>query len=420
MDDAALAGVVLHCNVYARASPENKIRIVKALQSHHQIVSMTGDGVNDAPSLKAANIGVAMGITGTDVSKEAAKIVLSDDNFATIVHAVREGRRVWDNLVKVFLYNLPTNFAQGLVVFFSFALGMKESPLTPIQVLYVNMIISVSLGGALSFEPEEDGIMTRKPRDSALPLVSKYIMFRTLWLTSAMVVAIIGIFNWAHDGKHYPVGQARAVAFTLLVISSVFYGLNCRSTTEFSLGPSLLRPNKAFWFSFLLVPTMQAIIVHIGPINQFFSCESRDVANGQCVTMGSLEWGPIIGIAVALFLLVELEKALKPTLWDHVLGPFFAHALQCLPSWHPTAHEKGTEGSYKFYATSASFHGVATKVSHGGAPSARDHPAEKPGSRFSARSLRAKAHSHNLGLSSSPLPVVAEEAKGELRGPAAV
>jgi len=412
MDDAKLADVVLHCNVYARASPENKIRIVKALQSHHQIVSMTGDGVNDAPSLKAANIGVAMGITGTDVSKEAAKIVLSDDNFATIVHAVREGRRVWDNLVKVFLYNLPVNFAQGLVVFFSFALGMKEAPLTPIQVLYVNMVISVTLGGALSFEPEEKGIMERKPRSSNTPLVSKFLLFRTFWLVATMVVAIIGIFHWAHEpeskgGKGYTVGQSRAAAFTLLVISSVFYGLNCRSQNEFALGSSLLRPNKVFWFSFILVPVMQAIIVHIGPINEFFSCEARDVAVGHCKPMGALEWGPIIGISVAIFLLVELEKKLKFTLWDKVVGPYFSHALHWLPDWHPTAHAKGTEDKYKFYATGASFHGVATNVGRGGAAKPEDHPAEKPGSRFSARSLRAKAHSHRLGLTPAGLSTVA-------------
>ena len=404
MSDEQLAAVVLTCNVYARASPENKIRIVKALQSHGQIVSMTGDGVNDAPSLKAANIGVAMGITGTDVSKEAAKIVLADDNFATIVLAVREGRRVWDNLRKVFLYNLPTNFAQGLVVFFSFVLGMKKSPLTPIQVLYVNMIISVSLGGAISFEVAEEGIMTRKPRASNKPLVGKHILFRTFWITSLMVVAIIGIFEWSLS-LGYEVGQARAAAFTLLVTSSVFYGLNCRSVHEFALGRSILRPNKTFWFSVVFVMTLQAIIVHVDGINKFFSCEAEEINHlprTQCVTMGGLEWGVIFGISIALFFLVELEKALSPLLWNPILKPLFARAFGSCGGCrkiNPLHHSEGTEGDFRFLATSASFHGVATRVGSKRTVTVSDPSAEsadKPAARFSSRSLRTKAVSSRL------------------------
>ena len=336
--------------------------------------------MNDAPSLKAANIGVAMGITGTDVSKEAAKIVLQDDNFGTIAEAVREGRRVWDNLKKVFLFNLPTNFAQGLVVFFSFVLGMKEAPLTPIQVLYVNMIISVTMGGALSFEMEEKGIMERKPRRSNEPLVDSKIMFRTLWCTATMVVAIIGVFQWSLS-VGFVVGQARAHAFTLLVITSVLYGLNCRSSSEFALGPSLLRPNVAFWCSFVAVPALQAILVHVAAINQFFSCESHDIKEGHCAPLGKVEWGLIIAVSVLIFILVELEKAFVLPLMSgaelHV--PCFFH------------HAEGEEEKFKFLATASSFHGVAhlNKATH--APMK-----EVDKGRFSSRMLTGKVASMRM------------------------
>jgi magnesium-transporting ATPase (P-type) len=309
MSDSELAARVVQCNVYARASPDNKIRIVKALQSHKQVVSMTGDGVNDAPSLKAADVGVAMGITGTDVSKEAAKIVLQDDNFATIVKAVKEGRKVWDNLQKVFLYNLPTNFAQGFVVFFAFVLKMHHSPLTPIQVLYTNMVLAISLGIALSSEVPEAGVMDRKPRSSSLPLVSPHIVLRTLWVTSTLVVAILGFFQWAQS-QGFDIGRARAGAFTLLVVSSTLYGLSCRSTVEFALGPSLFRPNVFFWVSFLCLLGAQAFIVHTEGVNRYFSCEGDEVLHGQCSPMGTEEWAPIALISAAVFFAVETEKAL--------------------------------------------------------------------------------------------------------------
>ena len=303
------------------------------------------------------------------------------------------------------------------------------------------MIISVTIGGAISFEVAEDGIMERKPRKSSKPLVGKHIMFRTFWVTAVMVrgslscaaslevsgrlfyplppapsqkvVAIIGIYEWSIRALGSDVGKARAAAFTLLVVSSVFYGLNCRSVHEFALGKSLLRPNSAFWISFVGVIGIQALIVHVSGINQFFSCESEEIAAGHCTTMGGTEWGVIFGISIGLMLLVEAEKALSPLVWNPILKPFFEHAfgwmagpcsrVNCLH------HDHETEGNFKFYATSASFHGVPTRVGHGSARTVSDHPIEKAGSRFSTRALAAKAVSARLGLT-GPSAIAASSA----------
>jgi hypothetical protein len=197
-------------------------------------------------------------------------------------------------------------------------------------------------------------IMLRKPRRSSEPLVSTAIVFRTLYATAVMVIAIIGIFKWSLSLGN-TVGQARAAAFTLLVISSVFYGLCCRSTTEFALGPSLLRPNKVFWASVVGVPALQAIIVHVAPINQFFSCEAIDSAHGHCQPLGMLEWGVILAVATFIFLLVELEKAF---VLPHILNAdwHFPHIFH---------HVEGEEDKWHFLATSASFHGVShLKTTH--------------------------------------------------------
>jgi len=175
MSDGSLDAVVLKCSVFARASPENKLRIVRALQRRGQTCSMTGDGVNDAPALKAANIGVAMGVTGTDVAKEAAGMVLADDNFATIVRAVAEGRRVWDNLVKIMMYNMPVNFAQGFSVLMALVIDLQANPLTAVQVLYVNCITSVTLGLMLAAEPAEPSVMSIPPRRKDKRLFGKMV-----------------------------------------------------------------------------------------------------------------------------------------------------------------------------------------------------------------------------------------------------
>merc|ERR1712176_687569 len=164
LTDDEMKVAVKKYNCFARSSPENKIRIVKALQAEGQICGMTGDGVNDAPALKAADMGVAMGKEGTDVAREASEMILADDNFATIITAVREGRVVWDDLRKVLLVNTPINNAQGMSVLFGMLLGLKESPLSPIQVLYCNLICAVTLGFVTAVEPPEDGIMDQPPR----------------------------------------------------------------------------------------------------------------------------------------------------------------------------------------------------------------------------------------------------------------
>ena len=195
--EAALDNFVMCCNVFARSSPQNKIAIVKSLRRIGQTASMTGDGVNDAPALAAADIGVAMGITGTDVSKEAAKMVLADDNFATIVVAVSEGRRVWDNLVKILLYNMPVNFAQGLSVFFAYIIpGVETVPLTAIQVLYVNMITSVTMGLMLAMEPAEPAIMDRPPRRRGKRLFGRMVGWHCVYVSGLLIVCVLSVFQY--------------------------------------------------------------------------------------------------------------------------------------------------------------------------------------------------------------------------------
>jgi len=241
LDDGRFDEAASSTNVFARVAPEHKIRLVRSLQGGGEVAAMTGDGVNDAPALKQADIGVAMGITGTDVSKESADIVLADDNFASIAAAVEEGRRVYDNLVKALAFVLPTNIGEALIVllavaFFPVIDGAPLLPVQPTQILWINMVATVTLALPLAFEAREPGLMDRPPRDPKAPVLDRFLLIRTVVVALLMTAGAIGLFLFAYYGqvgRGVPAAQALAAAQTMAVTSivlfQIFYLIECRS-----------------------------------------------------------------------------------------------------------------------------------------------------------------------------------------------
>jgi cation-transporting ATPase F len=216
--------------VFARVSPEQKLRLVEALQARGHVVAMTGDGVNDAPALRQAGIGVAMGAAGTEVAKDAADMVLTDDDFATIEAAVEEGRGVFDNLTKFIAWTLPTNIGEGLVILVAIMLG-AALPILPTQILWINMTTAVALGLMLAFEPKEAGIMTRPPRDPREPLLTRALMMRILLVSTLLVAGSWWLFQW-EQANGVPLAEARTAALNLFVVVEAFYLFSCRSLTR--------------------------------------------------------------------------------------------------------------------------------------------------------------------------------------------
>ncbi len=236
MDMATLQETVAKVDVFARASPEHKLRLVKAIQANGQVVAMTGDGVNDAPALKKADIGVAMGIKGTEVTKEAAEMVLADDNFASITAAVKEGRTVYNNIEKAILFMLPTNVAQALVILVAIFVGFT-TPITAPQILWVNMVTSVALGLVISFEPHETDVMLRPPRKVNRPILDAFGVWRVVFVGGAAARAhALGVLLDEVGRRVRRRWRARA-AVNALVIGQVFYLLNSRFKIDSSLSP---------------------------------------------------------------------------------------------------------------------------------------------------------------------------------------
>jgi calcium-translocating P-type ATPase len=296
MDTTTLEERVRDVDVFARASPEHKLRLVKAIQANKQIVAMTGDGVNDAPALKKADIGVAMGIKGTEVTKEAADMVLADDNFASITAAVKEGRTVYNNIEKAILFMLPTNVAQALVIMVSIVVGFT-APITAPQILWVNMVTSVALGLVISFEPHELDVMQRMPRAVHRPILDAFGVWRVIFVGLALLALTLSAFFWMKS-KDASDELARAVAVNALVIGQVFYLLNSRYRVDSSLSLKAHLGNKYLLLGIGAVAILQILFTYAPPLQVLFETEAIPVWVWPWLFLGGL----------VFFLVVETEK----------------------------------------------------------------------------------------------------------------
>ncbi|MBS0511952.1 MAG: cation-transporting P-type ATPase [Proteobacteria bacterium] len=296
MDDAELRRVAMEVDVFARASPEHKLRLVRALQDDGQVVAMTGDGVNDAPALKRADVGVAMGMKGTEAAKEAADMVLADDNFATIATAVREGRAVYDNLKKFILFMLPTNGGEALVVIAAILFELTL-PLTPAQVLWINMVTSSTLGLALAFEPAEDGIMGRRPRPPGAPLLSGFFVWRVALVSVLMMTGALGLFLWELQLGN-DIDTARTMAVNAVVAAEMFYLLNSRYIFAPVTTRDGLFGNRVALAAIAACVPLQLAFTHL-PVMQ-------DIFGSSGLT--GIEWAKVLAAGLMVFALAEFEK----------------------------------------------------------------------------------------------------------------
>ena len=304
MDDATLRVAAMEGDIFARASPEHKLRLVTALQASGQVVAMTGDGVNDAPALKKADVGVAMGHKGTDAAKEACDVVLTDDNFATITAAVCEGRAVYDNLRKFILFALPTNGGEALVVIAAVLFDLSL-PLTPAQILWVNMVTSITLGVALAFEPAEPGIMSRRPRQAGDSLLSGFFVWRVLMVSVLMMFASLGLFVW-ELAQGTPLDTARTVAVSAVVIAEMFYLVNSRFILMPSATARGLSDNPMIAPALLGCLVLQLAFTHWPVMHSIFGSTHMDAG----------QWSRVVLAGAAIFAVTELEKfAIRRSPW---------------------------------------------------------------------------------------------------------
>ena len=298
LSDNELMNVAEETSVFARATPEHKIRLVRALQARGHVVAMTGDGVNDAPALKQANIGVAMGITGTDVSREAADMVLTDDNFSSIEAAVEEGRGVFDNLTKFIVWTLPTNLGEGLVILTAVFLGVTL-PILPVQILWINMTTAGFLGLMLAFEPKEPGIMQRQPRNPNTPILTRELIARIFLVGTLLLIGAFGLFKW-ELATGASIDKARTVAVNVFVIMELFYLFNCRSLTKsvFQLG---FFSNMWVFGGVAVMLLVQIVYTYLPVMNRLFQSAPIDLG----------AWVRIVAAGIVAFAIVEFEKRLR-------------------------------------------------------------------------------------------------------------
>ncbi len=298
MDDVQLQSAVADVDIFARASPEHKLRLVKTLQASGEIVAMTGDGVNDAPALKRAEVGVAMGMKGTEVAKEAAEMVLADDNFASIVHAVKEGRVIYDNIRKTIIYIMPTNGGEAGIIVIAILVGMPL-PITPVQILWINMVTAVTLSLSLVFEEPERGVMQRPPRDAQESILTGFMMWRVIFVSILLMGGSLGLYFW-EQAQGAGIEASRTAAVNALVAGEIFYLFNCRYISASALSWSGICGNRYVLIAIGILIIMQMSFTYTTVMQNLFGTAAIDIA----------AWSRIVAFGVLLFVIVEIEKYL--------------------------------------------------------------------------------------------------------------
>ncbi|ARP98759.1 cation-transporting P-type ATPase [Pseudorhodoplanes sinuspersici] len=296
LEETAFQKLARESTVFARTSPEHKLRLVETLQADGSVIAMTGDGVNDAPALKRADVGVAMGGKGTEAAKEASDMVLADDNFASIVAAVREGRTVYDNLTKVIAWTLPTNGGEAFTIILAILFGLTL-PVTPIQILWINMITAVALGLTLAFEPTEPGAMRRPARPANQRILSGRLLWRILFVSALMVAGTFGIYNWATE-RGLSLETARTMAVNTLVVMEIFYLFSVRYVHGTSLTWQGILGTRAVLIGVATVVVAQFAFTYLPPMQALFGSSPVSLTDGLA----------IVAVGVALLMIVETEK----------------------------------------------------------------------------------------------------------------
>ena len=295
ISDSELEKIVLEVDVFARVSPKDKLRIVKAMQGHNHIIAVTGDGVNDAPSLKQANIGIAMGLNGTDVAKESSDMVLLDDNFSTIEAAVQEGRGVYDNLIKFITWTLPTNLGEGLIIFSAILIG-GLLPILPLQLLWINMTTAIFLGMTLAFEPKEKGIMRRPPHDPNEQILSKWLILR-IFITGIMICSFAYTLFLLAIKSGLSEEVARTIAVNMFVFGELFYLFSCRSLNR-PVTKINFFSNKILRTGVLLMIGIQLLYTYSPFMNMLFGS----------APISLMSWALIVSFSAIVMIVIELEK----------------------------------------------------------------------------------------------------------------
>lgn len=299
LDDAQLSLEAASVDVFARTSPEHKLRLVTALQANGLSIAMTGDGVNDAPALKRADAGIAMGLKGSEAAKEAADLVLADDNFASIAAAVREGRTVYDNLKKVISWTLPTNAGESMTIVLALLLGFAL-PVTAVQILWINLITGITLGIALAFEPTEAGTMARPPRRRNAPILSGELVWHVVLVALLFLAAVFGIFTYAID-KGHSLALAQTMAMNTLVVLEIFHLFFIRNIHGTSLTWAAVRGTRVVWAVVIAITAAQFAVTYLPPLQAVLGTEPVPLADGLL----------IVAIGAVFFAIIEIEKQIR-------------------------------------------------------------------------------------------------------------